>query len=158
MRTKHTSESKIDWMITLVPLGIIIFLCVLFFLMPDQSNLVLGKIRFFFGDTLGSYYLIIGLGIFLLSLYVAGSKYGNIVLGKPDEKPQYSFLIWGAMMFTCGLTTIGEAYRWNCRKNYRFAGCVCIIGRNRHDLQRSDTTDGSSYCGALTYRDQSYNN
>ena len=24
MRTKHTSESKIDWMITLVPLGIII--------------------------------------------------------------------------------------------------------------------------------------
>lgn len=103
MRTKHTSESKIDWMITLVPLGIIIFLCVLFFLMPDQSNLVLGKIRFFFGDTLGSYYLIIGLGIFLLSLYVAGSKYGNIVLGKPDEKPQYSFLTWGAMMFTCGL-------------------------------------------------------
>lgn len=103
MRTKHTSENKIDWMITLVPLGIIIGLCVLFFLMPDQSNLVLGKIRFFFGDTLGSYYLIIGLGIFLLSLYVAGSKYGNIVLGKPDEKPQYSFLTWGAMMFTCGL-------------------------------------------------------
>lgn len=103
MRTKHTSENKIDWMITLVPLGIIIGLCVLFFLIPDQSNLVLGKIRFFFGDTLGSYYLIIGLGIFLLSLYVAGSKYGNIVLGKPDEKPQYSFLTWGAMMFTCGL-------------------------------------------------------
>lgn len=90
-------------MITLVPLGIIIFLCVLFFLMPDQSNQVLGKIRFFFGDTLGCYYLIIGLGIFLLSLYVAGSKYGNIVLGKLDEKPQYSFLTWGAMMFTCGL-------------------------------------------------------
>lgn len=103
MREKHKSENKIDWMITLVPLGIIIGLCVLFFLMPDQSNLVLGKIRFFFGDTLGSYYLIIGLGIFLLSLYVAGSKYGNIVLGKPDEKPQYSFLTWGAMMFTCGL-------------------------------------------------------
>lgn len=103
MREKHKSENKIDWMITLVPLGIIIGLCVLFFLIPDQSNLVLGKIRFFFGDTLGSYYLIIGLGIFLLSLYVAGSKYGNIVLGKPDEKPQYSFLTWGAMMFTCGL-------------------------------------------------------
>ena len=103
MREKHKSENKIDWMITLVPLGIIIGLCVLFFLIPDQSNLVLGKIRFFFGDTLGSYYLIIGLGIFLLSLYVAGSKYGNIVLGKSDEKPQYSFLTWGAMMFTCGL-------------------------------------------------------
>ena len=41
--------------------------------------------------------------ISLLSLFLAGSKYGNIVLGKPDEKPKYSFFAWGCMMFTCGL-------------------------------------------------------
>ncbi len=96
-------NKKIDWMITLVPLGMIIALCILFFLMPDQSNLVLSQIRFFFGDTFGVYYLIIGLGIFVLSLYLAGSKYGDIVLGQPGEKPKYSFFSWGAMMFTCGL-------------------------------------------------------
>ena len=50
--------------------------------MPEQSNAVLRQIRFFFGDTFGTYYLLIGLGIFLLSLYIAMSKYGNIVLGK----------------------------------------------------------------------------
>lgn len=94
---------KIDWMITLVPLGIIIILCVLFFFMPEQSNAVLSQIRFFFGDTLGTYYLIIGLGIFLISLYVAASKYGDIVLGGKEEKPRYSFFAWGSMMFTCGL-------------------------------------------------------
>ena len=63
----------------------------------------MSQIRFFFGDTFGTYYLLIGLGIFLLSLFIAGSKYGDIVLGEKGEKPKYSFFSWGSMMFTCGL-------------------------------------------------------
>ncbi len=96
-------KNKIDWIITLVPLAVIAGLCVLFFISPGQSNIILGQIRFFFGDTFGTYYLVIGLGIFLVSVFIAGSKYGDIVLGKPDEKPKYSFFAWGCMMFTCGL-------------------------------------------------------
>ena len=97
------NKKKIDWMITIVPLTLIIVLCVLFFFMPEQSNVVLSEIRFFFGDTFGVYYLVIGLGIFLLSFYIALSKYGDIVLGEKYEKPKYSFFAWGSMMFTCGL-------------------------------------------------------
>ena len=100
---KKDSKKQIDWTITLVPLGIVVALSVLFFLMPEQSNAVLSQIRFFFGDTFGTYYLIIGLGVFLLSIYIAMSKYGDIVLGGKDEKPKYSFFAWGSMMFTCGL-------------------------------------------------------
>ena len=100
---KKQTRGQIDWMITLLPLGIVVTLCVLFFFAPEQSNAVLGRIRFFFGDTLGTYYLVIGLGIFLLSIYIAASKYGSIVLGEPGEKPKYSFFAWGCMMFTCGL-------------------------------------------------------
>lgn len=102
-RKLSLQRGKIDWMITLVPLSIIVALCILFFFMPEQSNAILSQIRFFFGDTFGIYYLIIGLGIFGLSLYIAGSKYGDIVLGQPNEKPKYSFFAWGSMMFTCGL-------------------------------------------------------
>ena len=110
-KTDSMSESKkskaankqIDWLITLLPLGLIVLLCLVFFVAPDQSNEILSRIRFFFGDKLGSYYLIIGLGVFLLSIYIAFSKYGNIVLGDKDEKPKYSFFAWGSMMFTCGL-------------------------------------------------------
>lgn len=94
---------RIDWMITLLPLLIIVGLCILFFFMPEQSNAVLSQIRFVLGDTFGIYYLIIGLGVFLLSIFVAVSKYGNIVLGKKDDKPKYSFFAWGSMMFTAGL-------------------------------------------------------
>ena len=106
MRSKkgmNKEYNKIDWMITLLPLGTIILLCVLFFLMPEQSNAVISQIRFVLGDTFGTYYLVIGLGVFLISLFVAGSKYGKIVLGGQDEKPKYSFFAWGSMMFTAGL-------------------------------------------------------
>ncbi len=94
---------KIDKMITGIPLILVVGLSILFFIVPEQSNLILSQIRFFFGDTFGIYYLMIGLGIFLISLFLAISKYGDIVLGKPDEKPKYSFFAWGSMMFTCGL-------------------------------------------------------
>ncbi|MCM1125268.1 MAG: BCCT family transporter [Lachnospiraceae bacterium] len=94
---------QIDWLITAVPFGSIFILCILFVMFPEQANNVLGQIRFFLGDTLGVYYLIIGLGFFLVSIFIAGSKYGRIVLGEQDEKPKYNFLTWGAMMFTCGL-------------------------------------------------------
>lgn len=96
-------SKKIDWMITIVPLVLIVSLCLVFMVYPEQSNEILSKIRFFFGDTFGVYYLIIGLGIFIISLYIAFSKYGNIVLGGKNEKPKYSFFTWGCMMFTCGL-------------------------------------------------------
>lgn len=96
-------EHKIDWMITLLPLALIVGLCVVFMVVPEQSNVILSQVRFFFGDTFGVYYLIIGLGMLIFSIYIAASKYGNIVLGKKNEKPKYSFFAWGSMMFTAGL-------------------------------------------------------
>ena len=102
MNPNKTSK-KIDWLITAVPLLTIAVLCTIFITLPKASNDILSKIRYFFGDTLGVYYLIIGLGIFLVSLYIAFSKYGDIVLGNANEKPRYSFFAWGSMMFTCGL-------------------------------------------------------
>ena len=98
-----TQKGKIDWLVTLVPFILIIALAALLFLLPEQSNRVIGQVRFFFGDTLGVYYLMIGLGVLGISLWLSFSKIGNVVLGDPGEKPKYSFFTWGSMMFTCGL-------------------------------------------------------
>lgn len=103
MNNKITDKSRIDWMITLVPFILIMGLALFLFMFPEGSNKVISQVRFFFGDTLGSYYITIGLVILLISLFLAFSKYGNIVLGEPDEKPKYNFFTWGSMMFTCGL-------------------------------------------------------
>lgn len=94
---------RIDWMITLAPFIIIMALAGVLFIFPDQSNDIIGDVRFFFGDTLGIYYLVIGLGVLLFSIFLSFSKYGDVVLGEQNEKPKYSFFAWGSMMFTCGL-------------------------------------------------------
>lgn len=103
MKKLKGNKSKIDWMITIVPFVLIMGLATVLFAFPEQSNEIIGQVRFFFGDTLGLYYLVIGLGVLIVSVFLAFSKYGNIVLGEQDEKPKYSFFIWGSMMFTCGL-------------------------------------------------------
>ena len=68
---KGAESKKIDWIISLVPLTAIVLLCLLFFVEPEASNIVLGNIRFVLGDSLGVYYLIIGLGVLLVSFYLA---------------------------------------------------------------------------------------
>lgn len=99
----NIKKERIDWFITLIPFGAITALAGVLFVFPDGSNEIISNVRFFFGDTLGIYYLVIGLGVLLISIYLSFSKYGNVVLGEPDEKPKYSFFAWGSMMFTCGL-------------------------------------------------------
>lgn len=96
-------NKKIDWIITVLPLASIVILSILFFINPSASNDHLSKIRYFFGDTFGSYYIMIGICFFAVSIFMVVSKYGDIVLGGKDEKPAHSFFSWGSMMFTCGL-------------------------------------------------------
>ena len=98
-----SAKNRIDWMITLVPFCLILLLAGLLFFFPERANAAISAVRFFFGDTFGLYYLVIGVAMLGVSLYLAFSRYGEIVLGDPGEKPRYSFFTWGSMMFTCGL-------------------------------------------------------
>ena len=91
----NTEKRRIDWMITLVPFILIMGVAGLLFIWPEQSNEVISQIRFFFGDTVGLYYLVMGVGVLVISVFLSFSKYGNIVLGEPNEKPRYSFFTWG---------------------------------------------------------------
>lgn len=94
---------RFDLSLTLIPFLCFFALAGAMFFFPERPRSVIAQARFFFGDTLGSFYLILGFGIFLLSLYLMVSDYGKIVLGPPGEKPRHSFFTWGATMFTCGL-------------------------------------------------------
>lgn len=97
------SKRKIDPATTIIPLIIILSLCILFVVKPEGSSNVVGIIRSFLGDKLGLYYLVIGLGILIISFWIAFSDIGKIRLGGKDEKPKYNFFTWGSMIFTCGL-------------------------------------------------------
>ena len=102
MRNKESLKARIDWVTTLVPFICVTVLCVLFMFEPDSSKNVLEKVRKFMGEDCGIYYAILGLGVFMLSIWTAFSKYGKIKLGCV-EKPKYGNFMWGAMIFTSAL-------------------------------------------------------
>ena len=78
---KKSLLGQIDWFTTLVPFFCILALCAWFVVSPEQSTAAIGAVRNFLGDEMGSYYLIIGLGVFVCSLYIAFSRFGQIRLG-----------------------------------------------------------------------------
>lgn len=91
-------RSQYDLVTSIVPLVILVVIVSLVALFPSESGLVIEFIRGILGDMFGSYYLVIGLGFVLTSIYIAFSKYGKIRLG--EGKPQFSNLTWGFMIFT----------------------------------------------------------
>ena len=78
--SKTPLKDRIDWVTVIVPFLAILVLCVCFIMMPDASKSVLDTIRFILGDTFGLFYLAVGLFVFLLSLYLAFSRFGTIRL------------------------------------------------------------------------------
>ena len=101
--TDRKEKNKIDWFLISIPCILIVTAAIFLGIFPEESNDILTKIKLFFGNTLGSFYILIGIAVLTVSLYISFSKYGCVVLGNQNDTPQYSFMTWGAMMFTCGL-------------------------------------------------------
>ena len=96
---KSSLFSQLDWPLIILPLIVVVALCVVFILAPVESTRIMDSIRNFLGNEFGFFYILMGLGVFLITLYIAFSKYGEIKLGNL-EKPQYSDYSWATMIFT----------------------------------------------------------
>ena len=96
---KRVDKVEIDWELILIPLFTVIFLSLGFFKFPERSKDFVEVLRSIFVNKLGFLYMLFGLVVFLLSIWVGASKYGNIRLGNV-EKPLYSNFSWAAMIFT----------------------------------------------------------
>ncbi len=78
---------------------VITLICLCCILMPDLSNQVANIARDWVLTKWDWYFLAFGVVTLVLSIYIACSKYGNIRLGGMDEKPDYKFSSWLAMIF-----------------------------------------------------------
>lgn len=96
---KNRRPENMDLTVTFVPLLLIALLSALLMCFPEKSQRVVGFLRGIFVNDLGFFYILLGLGMILTAVGLAFSKYGKIQLGKM-EKPRYSTLSWGAMIFT----------------------------------------------------------
>lgn len=54
-------------------------------------------------DNFGWYYMLITAFFVLFAIVLAISPYGNIRLGKPEDKPDYSWISWIGMLFAAGI-------------------------------------------------------
>ena len=99
MKKTESKSERFDWISMIVPLAVVLVICILFMVFPENSKSVLAVVRGFLGNDFGLYYAILGVVIFGCTLYMAFSKYGSVKLGNVD-KPQYSSFKWGVMIFT----------------------------------------------------------
>jgi len=91
--------AKLDLPLIGLPLIVVTALFIVFFIFPERSTEITDNIRGFLGNEFGSFYIVLGIAILAITLYIAFSKYGQIRLGKTD-KPRYSSFKWGTMIFT----------------------------------------------------------
>lgn len=98
MKSTNKVQPVFYWAIGI--LAVIIFSGVIF---PNTLESITESIKGFISATFGWYYLIVVTFFVIVSLYLILSTYGNIKLGKPDEKPEYGYLTWFAMLFSAGM-------------------------------------------------------
>jgi glycine betaine transporter len=70
---------------------------------PDHLLAVMTAAQGFLLDRFGWFYQISTTFFFIFALVLAFSRFGNIKLGKPDDKPEFNTPTWFAMLFSAGM-------------------------------------------------------
>ncbi|MFB4210983.1 BCCT family transporter [Shouchella sp. JSM 1781072] len=70
---------------------------------PENMLEVTENIQGFISTELGWFYLLSATFYVAVGIYLIVSPFGSIRLGKPDEKPEYTYLTWFAFLFTAGM-------------------------------------------------------
>nr|WP_321468992.1 BCCT family transporter [uncultured Desulfobulbus sp.] len=70
---------------------------------PIQLDGVLSRLQKMITSNFNWYFLL-SVSIYLgVCIYIAFSKYGDLKLGKADDKPEFSTFSWFTMLFSCGI-------------------------------------------------------
>ncbi|MEE6636416.1 BCCT family transporter [Limosilactobacillus pontis] len=91
---------RVDWLLVLLPVLGVFGLSILFMTHPRSSRRVLSNLRGIINQQFTFFYVLVALFFLLSSLYAAFSRYGKIKLGDANDRPAYSNLHWGIMVFT----------------------------------------------------------
>ncbi|MDX1726475.1 MAG: BCCT family transporter [Pseudoalteromonas tetraodonis] len=71
--------------------------------MSERAGVWFGSLQSWIIDTFGWFYLL-AIGVYLLvTLTLAFSRYGQIKLGPEHSQPEYSSMLWFAMLFSAGM-------------------------------------------------------
>lgn len=131
---------KLDKSVILIPTILVLLIGLLITIFPEASTHVIETLRNILGNEFGWYYLMFGLAIFGVVLYMAFSKIGKIKLGKDNDKP-INLFAWSAMIFTSTMAAdilFFAFHEWTYYFNSNF-------------LERSVTTDSQRVLWSSSY-------
>ncbi|MEX0385967.1 BCCT family transporter [Spiribacter onubensis] len=72
-------------------------------LLPDTASLAFSGLNAFITEYLGWSYLLAATFFVGFLLWLGFSRYGSIRLGQPNDRPQFRFTAWFAMLFSAGM-------------------------------------------------------
>lgn len=97
------TEGHISWRVT-APSAIIALLLILpAIIWPKKMSNLVSTLSSTVVNSLGWYYTLIVVGFVAFAAFLAISRFGDIVLGKDDDEPEYSRVSWFAMLFAAGM-------------------------------------------------------
>jgi len=103
MRAKQGLFKGLNPIVTVGSISIVVAFVVLCASHGDQAAGVFKGASDAILDHLKWFYLALVSAILGLLVYIAFSRYGTLKLGRPDEKPEFSFAAWIAMLFSAGM-------------------------------------------------------
>ncbi len=81
--------------------------CVLFLLgalaRADDLSTIASDLTAFITKYFSWFYILASSGFLIYLIWLAASRFGDVVLGEPDEEPEFSDLSWYSMLFSAGM-------------------------------------------------------
>ena len=99
----NDSEGKLDLPLFIGAIIILLTISIPIIIFPDQSMVIVTNINSVITTNFGNWYVWFAFFTLAFALYIIFTKYGNIRLGDPDSKPEYSTFSWAAMLFCGGI-------------------------------------------------------
>lgn len=110
-------QSRIDWPSFGLCAAILVSASIPLFLYPDASNAALESLYNYITREFGILYLLASVAAISFLAWLAGSRYGKVRLGEPDERPEFREISWVGMLFCAG---VGAGMLYWCATEWAF--------------------------------------
>lgn len=109
---KDKASDSLDLRVFVPSVAVILGLILPIILFPDSSEALVSAAFAFATGQFGWLYLLAGLSVVVFLIGLAISRYGNVRLGGPEDKPEFSYFSWVAMIFAGGIGIAIVNWAW----------------------------------------------
>ena len=100
---ERDAHPKIDLAVFLPSLFIVLLAGAYLVFFPQQAAVTASAAMAFVTSQFGWLFMLVGGGFFVVALWLAFGRYGQVKLGLPEDEPEFPEITWAAMMFSAGI-------------------------------------------------------